>query len=374
MPKHIVLLSGNYPPETGGPAKFVESFSVWLRSNGFSVSIISTTPLGSTSFNDKGVDVSLVSRRLPLMLRYLKTAIKVIRKSNRDSIILANGCLMEVLLIGIIGRRNYFIKLPGDVVWEQARASGRTDLSMDDFQKSKLRLRFYLLRKLSTLALNRSSKILVPSTIMKSVCIGWGLDPEKIRKVYNSVDPSNFLPSDLNAKFDLITVSRLISIKRIDEIIVVAKKLDCSLLIVGEGPMMDPLMLLSDKLGGKVTFYGNASQAIITDLYDQGKIFILNSEFEAGTPYALLEARSKGLICIGRENTGCEDIIHHEIDGFLCGKKSGLDLERALIRALELSEFEKREFRQRAASDTSVRFAKENIFRIILKEIGEDEF
>ena len=138
--------------------------------------------------------------------------------------------------------------------------------------------------------------------------------------------------------------------------------------------MMDPLRLLSDKLGGQVTFYGNADQATIAKLYDQGNIFILNSEFEAGTPYALLEARSKGLICIGKERTGCEDVIRHEIDGFLCGKKSGLDLERALIRALELSEFEKREFRQRATSDTSIRFSKENIFKIILKEISDDEF
>ena len=372
MPKHFVLLSGNYPPETGGPAKFVESFSYWLKSNGFSVSIISTTPQSGTTFNSQGVQVSLVSRRLPLVLRYLKTAITVIRDSNKDSIILANGCLMEMLLIGILGRRNYFIKLPGDIVWEQARARETTNLNMEDFQKSKLRLRYYLLRKLSTLALKRSSKILVPSTVMESVCIDWGLDPAKILKVFNSVDMSNFQPSDPKDKFDLITVSRLISIKKIDELITVAKKLGCSLLIVGDGPMMGQLRSLSEKLGGDVAFYGNASQAVIADLYDQAKIFVLNSEFEAGTPYALLEARSKGLICIGKENTGCEDVIHHGIDGFLCGPKNGFDLESALIHTLRLSEFEKREFRKRAAKDTSTRFSKKKIFQNILKEISDN--
>jgi len=281
---------------------------------------------------------------------------------------------MEMLLIGIIGRRKYFIKLPGDVVWEQARASDTTELSMEDFQKSKLRLRYYLLRKLSTLALNRSSKIFVPSTVMESVCIGWGLDSAKILRIYNSVDSSIFEPSESKAKFDLITVSRLISIKKIDKIISVARKLDCSLLIVGDGPMMSPLKLLSEKLGAKVTFYGSVDQAMIANLYEQGKIFVLNSEFEAGTPYALLEARSKGLICIGNEDTGCEDVIHHEIDGFLCGQKNGLDLERAVIRALSLSEFEKSEFRQKAANDTLIRFSKDNIFKALLKEISENEF
>ena len=160
-------------------------------------------------------------------------------------------------------------------------------------------------------------------------------------------------------------------LSRLIEVITVAKKLGCSLLIVGDGPMMGQLRLLSEKLGGDVAFYGNASQAVIADLYDQAKIFVLNSEFEAGTPYALLEARSKGLICIGKENTGCEDVIHHGIDGFLCGPRNGFDLESALIRTLNLSEYEKREFRKKAAEDTSTRFSKENIFQTILKEISD---
>jgi len=370
MKKQFLLLAGNYPPEAGGPSKFVDSFSQWLTLNGFSVAVVSTTPNSSYSFDNQGVHIQLVSRKLPLVIRYLRTAYWVIRLSNRDSIILANGSLLEALIVRIVGSRRYFVKLPGDVVWEQARAKEFTELNMLDFQKIRLPFSLFFLRILSTCALKLSSKVLVPSSVMYSVCLNWGINQSSLVKVYNSVNLSRFRPQGLPKKFDLISVSRLISIKGIEEVIKTAKELDFSLLIVGEGPSLHQLKTLADKLEGRVTFFGSATQVQLPELYEASGVFILNSEFEAGTPYSLLEARASGLICIGRENTGCEDVITNGVDGFLCGPKSGLDLKAALQQVKALSNRKMQEFGLTAISDTSVRFSQESIFRTILKEIS----
>ena len=370
MRKQFVLLAGNYPPEAGGPSKFVESFSNWLTSNGFSVAVVSTTPNSSYSFDNQDVHIQLVSRKLPLAIRYLRTAYLVIRLSNRNSIILANGSLFEALLVRNFGRRRYFVKLPGDIVWEQARAKNFTKLNMLDFQKVKLPSNLFVLRMLATSALKLSSKVLVPSSVMYSVCLRWGIKQSNLIKVNNSVDLTSFHPRELPKKFDLISVSRLISIKGIEEVIKTARELDLSLLIVGEGPSMNQLKALAENLKGEVTFFGSANQVELPELYGSSGVFILNSEFEAGTPYSLLEARASGLICIGRENTGCEDVITNGVDGFLCGPKSGLDLKAALQRVKALSNSEVQEFRNKAISDTSMRFSQESVFRTILKEIS----
>ena len=272
----------------------------------------------------------------------------------------------------MLGGRKYFIKYPGDVVWEQARARKSTTLNIYDYQTSRLRFPYSFLRFVSTLSLRKSTKILVPSSSIRLVCEGWGIGQDKLVTVPNSVGNSFFQQANMAKKFDVITVSRLISIKNIEEIILVAKSLGIRLLVVGDGPMMSELRLLSAKLEASVTFYGNASQDELMGLYDSAKVFVLNSEFEAGTPYSLLEARAKGILCIGRENTGSEDVITNDVDGLLCGDKSGLNLQAAIEYALGLSENERLKFSQRAIADTASRFSEESVFNRILAEIYSD--
>ena len=372
MKKQFILLSGNFPPETGGPAKFTDSFSSWLSVRGFSVLVISTTPGEDISFYRGDINIRLISRNRPLLIRYLLSASAAIRASRRNSVILANGCQVESLLIRLLGGRKYFIKYPGDVVWEQARARKSTTLNIYDYQTSRLRFPYSFLRFVSTLSLRKSTKILVPSSSIRLVCEGWGIGQDKLVTVPNSVGNSFFQQANMAKKFDVITVSRLISIKNIEEIILVAKSLGIRLLVVGDGPMMSELRLLSAKLEASVTFYGNASQDELMGLYDSAKVFVLNSEFEAGTPYSLLEARAKGILCIGRENTGSEDVITNDVDGLLCGDKSGLNLQAAIEYALGLSENERLKFSQRAIADTASRFSEESVFNRILAEIYSD--
>ncbi len=246
-------------------------------------------------------------------------------------------------------------------------------LGLFNFQKSALTFRDLLFRIMSTAALTKSSKVLVPSSIMHSVKLGWGVKDSKLATIYNSVNFSDFKPQQNRKEYDLITVSRLISIKKIEELIVLVGKLNLSLLIVGDGPIKAELELLANRCHAKVDFFGSATQTQLPDLYRIAAIFVLNSDFEARTPYSLLEARASGLVCIGKENTGCENVITNKTDGYLISKKSGLTLESAVNSAMALSAKEVHEFSLKAIADTRVRFSHESIFGNILKEIHKYE-
>jgi glycosyltransferase involved in cell wall biosynthesis len=217
----------------------------------------------------------------------------------------------------------------------------------------------------------RANVVIVPSTGLRKVCLGWGIPKEKIVFVPNSVDSLKFHPNtESDICFDVITVSRLITIKRIEEIISVCRKYDLSLLVVGDGPEEGHLREYARQYGGEVHFFGSASQEQLPDLYLKSKYFVLNSEFEAGTPYALLEARACGLVCIANKLTGCSDVINDDVDGYLFDGNSSDGLEQKLIQVL--SEKDKyNEFSRLSRNDSINRFSEDEVYGQIFKLINQ---
>jgi glycosyltransferase involved in cell wall biosynthesis len=152
-----------------------------------------------------------------------------------------------------------------------------------------------------------------------------------------------------------------------DEVIRACASLDLSLCIVGDGPERLNLKKLSEDLNARVTFLGEISQQHLPEIYSSAKFFVLNSSFEA-TSYALLEARASGLVCIANANTGCEEIIAHNKDGFICNGKDGLKLTQALEVASD-TRFNYDLFSKFAILDTDTRFNIDKNFKEIRNRI-----
>jgi glycosyltransferase involved in cell wall biosynthesis len=369
----LVLLSGNFPPEKGGPSKFVDDYSSWLEDKIHSVTIISTHPNESKIFKRNNADIILISRSKNLFLRYIQTSITIVKQNKNRTIFLANGMLIEVLIASLFSKINYIIKLPGDIVWEQALERGYSKLGMLEFQTKKLNLKYYLFRKTVSWALHRARSIYVPSTILYKVCLNWGIAPSNLKIIPNSVNTNLFFPNQNDDRvFDVITVSRLISIKQIDQLIQTCARLKLKLNVVGEGPALDYLMKVNESTGGLAHFHGPATQIELPSLYRQAKVFALNSSFEAGTPYALLEARACGLPTIANENTGSEDVIKHGFDGFLCGERTGISLEFALDAALRMAETG--EFNANSLFQETIRnYSTDKIYQILLESLNPND-
>jgi glycosyltransferase involved in cell wall biosynthesis len=324
------VISGIYPPDVGGPAKFAITFSKFLLTLNYRVRVISYTNLNSSKITRENEVTELISRKSPIAFRYLRMILAILKSAIQKERIIANGCFIEIVLLRSFFPFFYITKVPGDIVWERARNSGITALSIDEFQNQELTWKYKVFRYLFSLSLRKSAHVIVPSEHLKKLVISWGVPADKVSLVHNSIDTEKFFPRDgIHKGIDVLTVSRLVSWKGLEQVIEVCATLGFSLGIVGDGPTRSSLEALSGKFDSKIEFFGDVEQERLVEILQGARVFVLNSAFEA-TSYALIEAMSCGLVPISNDTTGSAEVIKNEVNGILCGTSTGQTLDTAL--------------------------------------------
>ena len=82
----ILLISGIYPPDDGGPAKFVPQFATHLMSQGHQVKVITLTDTNRTK-DEFAYPVKFIKRSLPRPVRMILTTLQIIKGSIRSDVI-----------------------------------------------------------------------------------------------------------------------------------------------------------------------------------------------------------------------------------------------------------------------------------------------
>ena len=364
MKSSVLLVSGIYPPDTGGPATFTQDFSRWLLQKNLDVSIITYTDESSTTSIVDGVRIFQIRRDKNIVKRYFKFISVLVKNYNSSTKVLAAGAFLEIMTASVIRNIKYTIKIPGDIVWERARNSGITDLDINSFQNSELNSKYKLFRRLFTFSISRAKNVVVPSASLRNMVVNWVGDSKRIELVYNCIDHSKFSQTESAKKtFDVVTASRLVPWKGVDEIIQCCKELNLSLGIAGEGPDEARLKDFASALGSSVTFLGQIPKSEMSDFYSAGKFFVLNSSYE-GLPHALIEAKASGLLCIGRVDTGSEEVVRNLVDGMLVSSEPGNSLKDTLGRAISNPELVAH-LRLNAHEDVVDRFSQDINFQKI---------
>ena len=366
MPTSILLITGIFPPDSGGPSKFALEFGEWASRKNLEVSILTYSDNEDLAANVHKVSVSRILRSYKLPNRYSLMIRSIGRNQSTAISILAVGAFLETYIASIIYRFTYTVKVPGDIVWERARNNQVTELNIAEFQLEKLDLKYRIFRKLYSNSLKRARRVIVPSKGLYNLCLNWGVSEEKLELIYNSVETvdSTNVPTDLY-EYDLVTVCRLVTWKGVDELIEYTAARNFKLVVAGDGPDRERLETLSRNLGAKVTFLGEISNQLINQLFSKSRVFVLNSYYE-GLPHALVEARVAGMLTVGREGTGSEEVINDDLDGFLI--RSDRPLDATLDLAIDAAG-KPNVFAQRAKLDSLSRFNKEHNFHEILNTI-----
>ena len=366
----LCLVSGIYPPDSGGPAKFTFEFERYVRARLTHLDIIVTTKDKSSTSQFENGSLFRISRNSNVIFRYLKFIVRLRKTRRRNQCFLVTGAFLEFYFAGMRKGSQVIYKLPGDIVWERARNKGLTKLSIEDFQTSELPFKFKLMRKLFTAAISSADKVIVPSLGLKNLTSQWGVDQSKVHLVFNSVDLESFYSVEKSRKdFDVLTVCRLTKWKGVEELLLTTHNLGLSLAVVGDGPEKSALEKLALELNANVKFFGDVDFETVRKLYMRSKRFVLNSSYE-GLPHVLLEARASNLLCLAREGTGSSEVIHHMEDGILFGAGSGLNLTDALEVSFS-DKINESVFAARALNDLRDRFNQENNFQKILELFDE---
>lgn len=323
----ILLVTGIYPPDIGGPATYIPELANFLSDKGHELRILTLAEGVSEQAGDE-LFVTRIQRKLPKFFRMTITIAKIVF-TPRDYKIFANGLHEEVGISLLIRKRYAIAKIVGDPVWERCRNRNETKKSIEDFNKTNNLTKSFLERKLLSYGLNQFESITCPSEDLCELVKSWKVS-KPIKYIANGVSIKNANPV-FETEFDLICVSRLVSWKNIDKHIEIASALNLKIAIVGSGPEEIKLSAIAKSLGCNATFFGEKKKIEIEELLKNSKVFILLSEYE-GLSFSLLEAMSFGLPALVSNIRANSSVVRDGIDGVVVDIKHWKSSESEIIR------------------------------------------
>jgi len=309
----ILIATGIYPPDIGGPATYLPQFIDFLESKDCDVKVIT---FSDSSDNDP--KVFRILRKDNVIVRFLKYSFCLWKElKDVDLIYLHDVSLvgLSLLVVNFFRRKKYIIRIGGDNIWEQAYQRGLTKEKCFDFHSQKLPSLGLKFKKfiLKIIAKN-SEKIIVPSFFLKKVIKVYGIPDNKIEVVNNAVDldikdnKNEFYSRIENYKKegDKIFVSggRLISLKKFDLLIKVFKNIkNGKLLIIGSGPEKNNLVKLiqDSNLSEKIFTIEKMDRGELLNIFSLMDVFILLSIGDAFSFITLEALLSGSKVVLARE-------------------------------------------------------------------------
>lgn len=347
MRAKILIVTGIFPPDSGGPASYVPKMAAALCERGHEVDVVTLSDRRDHDDSAWPFGLRRIRRGLFWPWRILLTIWVVWRLARKKDIVYVNGLGTEAALGAWLAGKPTVHKIVGDYAWERARSRGWFGGTLDEFQTARKWLRLRLLAFVRTFPLRGASRVIVPSDYLRRIVCGWGIPPEKVSVVYNAPATSPRIAEDVTSASSpnvvdvppfsgttLITVCRLVPWKGVDALIrLIAATPDTRLLVAGDGALRGSLEALAASCGVKerVVFLGQVPHAAVRSLLQQANIFVLNSSYE-GLPHVVLEAMEAGAPVIATDAGGTSEVVEDQVTGLLIPPGDDVALARAVER------------------------------------------
>ena len=366
----LVIATGIYPPDIGGPASYSKLVAEKLSSVCKVVVVTYSDILKSNNEDYKVVRVLRNENKIKRYIHYFLAVLSEIKGARKEKVIVyaqdpvSSG--IPAFFASLFGRVEFYIKIVGDYAWEQGVQRCGIKDSLDEFQNKRYSFFVEFLKFAERFIAKKAKLVIVPSVYLKNIVLSWGVKEKNIEVIYNSynskrVDYKNDKKDD---EIALISVGRLVPWKGFYELIeVFAELLDkfpnLKLKIVGDGPDRQRLEKLVAKLGlkNKVLFLGVLDKDSLFLEFQKSKIFVLNSSYE-GFSHLILEAMDAQVPVLTTKVGGNVELIDDGVNGIL------IDIgNRSLLRK-KLEEL----LQNQKLLDTLSKNAKESI-----KKFNEDK-
>ena len=314
----ILIATGLYPPDIGGPATYSKLLFDKLYTY------------------DVQVDIAWFGevRYLPKIIRHFAYFYMVMRKSKGVDAIYAQdplGTGFPALLAAIATRKKFFLKVVGDRAWEIAVQSYAVHDTLDVFSKKYRYVPSILVFKLvQKIVCGGAEHVIVPSNYLKEIVTNWGVHEEKVSVVYNAFTPPRAAgdKASLRTKLGLsgkilVSVGRLVPWKGFEGLISLMPTLrstygDVQLFIIGEGPDAEKLSKLvrARKAESYISLPGKMEQKELFEYIVAADVFVLNTSYE-GLSHQLLEVMALGTPIVTTPAGGNKEVITHGENGYL---------------------------------------------------------
>ncbi len=319
----VVVVSGIWPPDVGGPASHAPSLAAALLEAGHAVEVVTTA---DSEPGPRPYPVRWVSRARPAPLRHLAVVREVGRAARGADRVYATTMVRRAALGAALARRPLVVKLVADEAYERERRSGRFAGTLEQFPAHDGGLRVRMLRATRNVALRRARQVLVPSAYLRDIALGWGLDSERVTVVPNPAFEVPTHPTREEARaalgidgIALGTAGRLTVQKALgDALGALARVPGIELLVRGDGPERAALEGRAVELGvsDRVRFLGAGTREDVLALFRAVDVALLTSAWE-NLPHTLLEALAAGTPVIATAVGGIPEVVRDGENGLL---------------------------------------------------------
>jgi glycosyltransferase involved in cell wall biosynthesis len=293
----LLIAADIFPPQAGGPATYVVNLANALVKDGWGVKIVSLNPDGDEHVTRNTHHATSRNK----LLRYWQY-FQLLRKHAKNvDVIYAMGPVnagLPALIVAKLQKKKFVTKVVGDYAWEQGiQRFGVEDL-IDPFQKKNNYSPIVrLLKWIESLTVKHANKVIVPSSYLKMIVVGWGAKEDRVEVVYNAIAVPEVAPAEKPAgERWIVSVGRIVPWKGMGTLIAAMPNLvrempDIRLKIVGDGPTLEELreQVIDSRLENYVDLFGRLPREETLRYIAAADVFVLNSAYE-GLPHVLLEA------------------------------------------------------------------------------------
>jgi glycosyltransferase involved in cell wall biosynthesis len=317
---NILIATGIFPPDIGGPATYSKLLLEELPKRNFAVSLLSFS-----SFRDK----------YPKIISHFLYFLNILKEGRNVEVIYVQDPVsvgLPVSLANLFLRKKMILKIVGDYAWEQGCQRFKIVDLLDDFSLKfkEYNLMVKILKRIQLFSARQATMIIVPSNYLKKIVSNWGVRGDKIKVIYNAF---NGALCDLNKEsarrnlgidFDdkiIISAGRLVPWKGFDKLIEAFKIFSigddrAKLFIAGGGTDEDKLLeLIKDlNLENKVVLLGKLERNKLMQYVIASDVFALNTSYE-GFSHQLLEVMSLGIPIMTTRVGGNVELISDRENG-----------------------------------------------------------
>ncbi len=329
----LLIATGLYAPEIGGPATYTAFLERHLESHGVAYEVLPYTAV----------------RKYPKIIRHVAYLIKLILRSRGVTAFYALDTVsvgLPVCIASFITRKPYLLRVPGDYAWEQGQQRYGVTESLDTFQSiERYPLPVRVLVFIQRLVARRALHVVVPSEYMKGVVVGWGVKRERITRVYSVLKEVIIKESrgTLREKFGyhdfvVTTAGRLVpwkGMKALVDVVVLLheKGIPVTLEIIGDGVCREELEghIKNRGVGEYVHMCGMVSREELAGRIFASDAFVLNTAYE-GLSHQLLEVMSMGVPIVTTPVGGNVELIRDGESGMFVPYDDGEKMQEALKR------------------------------------------
>ncbi len=319
----VLVVSGIWPPDVGGPASHAPDVAGFLLGRGHDVEVV-TTAAGAPE--PRLYRVRWVSRSLPKGVRHVRGAELIRERARRSDVVYTTGMFGRSAAGALAARRPYVVKLTADPAFERSRRSGLVGGNVDEFQAGGGGPAAWFLRNARDVELRRAAHVFCPSAYLRELATSWGVEPARVSVLPNPAPAIPELPSREQLKEQLgvngatlAFAGRLTAQKSLERALeAVAGAEGVSFVVAGDGPDRGPLEAKARELGiaGRVRFLGAQPRQRVVELFRAADATILSSSWE-NFPHTVVEALAVGTPVLAMEAGGVAEVVRDGVNGLL---------------------------------------------------------